>query len=603
VLSPPRTDSSAIALPPASTDRSRVRVPNGIDAILVVAGSLLAFYLLPVFLTGARLPFGSDASYYVWMTRFAEHAGLGATGFRAGAHALLAATSAGSPLDLLQSIAPLDVALEVALGLAAAALVSFVLGHRRARFVVVGIVTGAYASRMATGYLANLLFMVLFLAALALLLMDRRRVTLALGTAMLVGAGLAHGPFLALGVAVLGGALALGRVRRAVDPAAWRVEEGRIVVAVGATLVVLAGLMVTGVLTVAGSQVLHSGDAILRTLGLGSLLHAQYRQRFPGSVAAAGLVATVPLAAWGAWFAGRSGRTIARAPRLLVMSWVVVTGAGVALGLLTGWFPPGRVLGVAMWLPGLAAIGVLGIGASLNRTPAVRFALAAVLVLGLLVAPLRSLSHSNVNASPAELHAVMAAGRWAVSLPPGTPLVYLVDPDGSNPAFQASRMENVTRMGLPADRMTDVFLFLGGREDLAAGKPRVTGDAVYNDVSQLYARRAAPALARAHAVFLLAPFDQRDWGRAAGLGRAIGPNAVVLSSPVRLTTGAAAPTLRRISPVARLLYSVLFLLAFFAVGWVCMRSLRRRDVAALALAPAVGTGVVTLIGVAVLLVR
>src|SRR5436309_15961199 len=107
VLSPPRADSSPIAPTPVPTARSRVRVPNGVDAILAVVGSLLAFYLLPVFLTGARLPFGSDASYYVWMTRFAEHAGLGATGFRAGAHALLAATSAGSRPDLLQSIAPL----------------------------------------------------------------------------------------------------------------------------------------------------------------------------------------------------------------------------------------------------------------------------------------------------------------------------------------------------------------------------------------------------------------------------------------------------------------------------------------------------------------
>src|SRR5947208_2475978 len=97
------------------------------------------------------------------------------------------------------------------MGPAAAALVSRVLGHQRARFVVVGVVTSAYASRMATGYLANLLFMVLFLAALALLLTDHRRSTLLLGTAMLIGAGLAHGPFLVFGVLVLLGAVVLGR--------------------------------------------------------------------------------------------------------------------------------------------------------------------------------------------------------------------------------------------------------------------------------------------------------------------------------------------------------------------------------------------------------
>src|SRR5436853_4588302 len=145
VLSPPWAAPSPA--PPAPPE-TRARRGLGVDAILVVAGSLFAFYLLPVFLTGARLPFGSDAAYYVWMTRLAEHVGLAPTGFRAGSHALLAATSAGSGLDLLQAIAPLDVALEIALGLAAAALVSFVLGHQRARFVVVGIVSSAYASRM-----------------------------------------------------------------------------------------------------------------------------------------------------------------------------------------------------------------------------------------------------------------------------------------------------------------------------------------------------------------------------------------------------------------------------------------------------------------------
>src|SRR5437764_12946114 len=121
VLSPPRAAPSAAVLDdqPAST-KQRL----GIDAILVVVCSLLAFYLLPVFLTGARLPFGSDASYYVWMTRLAEHAGLAGTGFRAGAHALLAAGSTGTGLDLLQAIAPLDVAPAIPLGLAAAALVS-----------------------------------------------------------------------------------------------------------------------------------------------------------------------------------------------------------------------------------------------------------------------------------------------------------------------------------------------------------------------------------------------------------------------------------------------------------------------------------------------
>src|SRR3954471_18491829 len=65
----------------------------GVDTALFVALSLAAFYLVPIFLTGARLPLGSDAAYYTWMTRLAGYAGLAPAGFRAGAHTLLLGAS------------------------------------------------------------------------------------------------------------------------------------------------------------------------------------------------------------------------------------------------------------------------------------------------------------------------------------------------------------------------------------------------------------------------------------------------------------------------------------------------------------------------------
>src|SRR5438105_9368814 len=167
----------------------RIPAAHGVQAVLAVVLGLIALYLTPVFLSGAKLPFGSDAAYYVWMSRLAGSAGLAASGFRAGSHALLFGVSSLSGLDLLRAIGPLDVALEVALGLAGAALVCATIGFSRARFVVVGIVTSAYAARMATGYLANLLFLVLLLAAIAVLLADRRRVSLGLAAALLVAAG------------------------------------------------------------------------------------------------------------------------------------------------------------------------------------------------------------------------------------------------------------------------------------------------------------------------------------------------------------------------------------------------------------------------------
>src|SRR5438552_1672420 len=105
-----------------------ISVAHGAQAILAVVIGLLALYLAPVFVTGARLPFGSDAAYYVWMSRLAGSAGLAASGFRAGSHALLFGVSSSSGADLLRTIGPLVVALEVALGLAAGALVCTTIG-------------------------------------------------------------------------------------------------------------------------------------------------------------------------------------------------------------------------------------------------------------------------------------------------------------------------------------------------------------------------------------------------------------------------------------------------------------------------------------------
>ena len=593
---PPRAPEAPepTAAPADEESHSRLSAA-GVDAALVVVVSLAAFYLVPIFWTGARLPLGSDAAYYTWMTRLAGGAGLGPAGFRAGAHALLLGASSTSGLSPLQAIAPLDVALEISLGLAAAAVVTVVLGFRRATFITVGVLTSAFAARMATGYLANLLFMVLFLAALALLMGDRRRGTLVLGTAMLVAAGLAHAPFLAFGDAVLVGAVVLGRLLPARDRAVRRLDERRVLVAVGASGLVLGGLLAAGRISIGGTNVLHSGDAIMRAVGLQDLLHAEFSQRFPGAVAAAGLVAVVPLAAWGAWFARRRVTHETRLPGLVLASWAASTVAGVGVGLATGWIPPGRVLGVAVWLPILAAVGVLGVASSLSRHRAARLAVAAVLVLGLLVAPFRSVIHSNVTASPDEIGAVSAAGRYASSLPPGTPLVYLVNLGRRSPAFDASRLENLARMGLPADRMDDVFLYVGSPSAVAAGRPGLDSDAIHNLVARLYARRAEAALARPHAVLLLRPFDERDWSLDPSAGRSIGSGVRVIASPPVGATPVTAVALGTISPAGRLVLSVVFLLAFCLVGLPLVRwGTGRFDSAVLALGPAVGAGAVTL---------
>src|SRR5438270_13603381 len=88
---PPARAAIARGSGPKLVDLRDAPVPaaHAAQALLGVIAGLLALYLIPVFLIGARLPFGSDAAYYVWMSRLAAHTGLAASGFRAGSHALL----------------------------------------------------------------------------------------------------------------------------------------------------------------------------------------------------------------------------------------------------------------------------------------------------------------------------------------------------------------------------------------------------------------------------------------------------------------------------------------------------------------------------------
>jgi hypothetical protein len=565
--------------------------------VLGVVAGLLALYLVPVFLTGARLPFGSDSAYYVWMTRLAAHSELAVSGFRAGSHALLFDVSSVSGVDLLRSIGPLDVALEVALGLAAGALVCATMGFTRARFIVVGIVTSAYAARMATGYLGNLLFMALLLAALVALFTDRRRASLVLAACLLLAAGLAHGAFFGFAMAVFGGAFVLRLfVGRGSSPPVTRgVDLRRLVAVCAGSVAVLGGLVVTHRLTVGGSHVFHSGDAILRTLGDRQLLRDQYAQRFPGAVQAAGLYATVPLAVWGMWFARKRGSGSPLVTSVAVAG-ILATVGGIAAALATGWFPAGRVLGVAVWLPILASIGIFGIASALTSRPGfIRVAIGAVLTLVLLVAPFRSLLGSNVAASPMEISTVRAAGHFAATLPPHTPLVFLIDVHGSNPAFEASRFENVTRMALPPERMADVRLFLGSPAELASGQPSLDGDPVHDALAQLYAKRVAPALLRPHAVFLLQPFGPHVW-KTTTTGRLIAPGARVLEAPLRHGNATAIPALGDVSPLGRLGLAIAFILLLGLVGLGWTRALLPGvgSVLGVALAPAVGAGALVL---------
>src|SRR5687768_10656377 len=123
-------------------------------AFAAIAVALLLFYLLPLLVRGRPYPVGPDVPFYVWSTRLAGRVGLSVTDFRPGVHAVLLLISGGTGLSALQAAGALAVSLAVSAGLAAGAFAERGLGRDPLRTAAIGLVTGAYTARLASGYLA-----------------------------------------------------------------------------------------------------------------------------------------------------------------------------------------------------------------------------------------------------------------------------------------------------------------------------------------------------------------------------------------------------------------------------------------------------------------
>jgi hypothetical protein len=548
-----------------------------------------------------RFPVGPDAPVYLWWTRLAGAEGL-STVERPGAIALLGVlrwTGVGLPA----SVAGAECALGAAVGLGAAALAR-VGGGSRAAWGLAGALAGTFATHLVAGYLSNLAFAVVFLAALAVL--AERSPGAPAAAAVLVGAGgLTHPLFLLVGsaVLVLAGLLALGSDRE---------ETRRSVVAV------VGGVLVAGVGWLAmrvGPPMLQtdtSQDAFLRRAGLGDTLAHAYRDRLIHRWTRYVQWASVPLAAIGA-----------REPlgwvRRALWAWVGVTVAGVIVGSATAWFPPDRFITFGYAIPILAAFGLVALVGRRSRygaaAPIVASALALAMVAGSGIAWLREKPYLGTEA----VDAVATAARYASGAPAATPWLFPVDSSSSRISFLATRLQNVIRAAVPPDRIADVYV-------LVPPPPRGLSAANEREwwaMARLYAADAGEAARRSPppVVIRVAAFDARrdgrrpgctDSGQAATETRARQPVCDALDAPgISVGEGVSIAGLGSPAPVgardatldsstARATIAAPLVLAVLLVTGLGWSSLVARDrTQALALAPAFGTAAVILAGVAI----
>jgi hypothetical protein len=438
--------------------------------------ALLALYLAHPLIGGRRLPIGPDGPVYTWWTQLAAREGLGVIPLRPAVPGLALVLGSLFGTQPLQTLTYLGPVLAAACGLAGGALLETALGPATRRAVGGILLVGAFAGYLAAGWLANLTLAVLFLGSLATLaLAPRSWRAVAAGGALLAAAGLSHVPFLIAALAVLAGVVLFHLPRLVADVRAgrrpWDTMAARLTVAgtVG------AGGAAAGFALLAPVPVraITSQDALLRRIGLGDTLASWRLDR----LLVDGRRAIVPFAAAG-WLAAearpRSGAATATDPAgwryfwSLCGSWAAVTVVGLAVLAVTARGPANRLLPFAFFVPLAAAVGVHRL---LTDAAATRLHKIAALTAGaaIVLAGLYAWTDRPPYVEEGELVAARAAARSVAHLPPGTPLVFVVDTREDAAGFHVVRFSNVIRMELPPERIRDLHKHRGpgARPDLA----------------------------------------------------------------------------------------------------------------------------------------
>jgi hypothetical protein len=513
--------------------------------VFVIAGvaAILALYLVHPIVSGYRYPIGPDGPVYTWLTRYAGAAGFqdapaGGPGVP-GLALVLSAALGAKPLEVITILGPV---LAVACGMAAAGTLESLLGRSPVLAAAAALMVAAFTAPLAGGWLANVTMVALFVAALGALGLVSRSWRAASGASGLIAAaGLAHRVFLMIGLVIVGLVIA-GQLpdylrQRQAGVAPWRIPGVRMAVAaVAGSFAAFLGLLgVAGGIPLPGDT---SQDGFFRRLGLRDLLMDRYRERLGGEWSRA----AVPIAA-GAVLGGTGlfGRDRPRSPeatylRGVIAAWAGVTVAGLPVLLLTGWGPPNRLMQFAFFLPLAAAVGLASL-AGLGGWRAGAAILAAVAFVSFSMGGWYR--HSPAVESH-ELAASSRAGAVAATLPPETPLVFLVDTSEAAAAYHVTRFANVLRMGVPASRIPHVRVAVGQPGDFLRGRLTLTGDEEHDRLARAYDREVEPVRDRA-AVLVIREFNPAGYPQAVAAGTEATPGVAALPGPVSVAPVASEP--------------------------------------------------------------
>jgi hypothetical protein len=564
-----------------------------VAAVSLLAGALVAIGLgIDAFRPSRVANVGWDAPGYVVQMRAASRAILDLDGGRPGTAVVGAFASGIGAVPVEAAPIVLSLALVASLGAAAAAWLRRAVGTLPAWGLGVTLLVVAGwggTGRLAAGYLANLLALVLFTGAAAV----------ALGAApswpavaaLLTASLLAHPGLLP---AIAGIVLGWIVVDLAVDRR--RAFWGRASLAAGAALAVASAstaLVTFGVLGLAPSD--------LEDL---ALARGRFDERAAELLAWVDPALTLSMVVVGGLVAfARRPRPSADAVRLTA-AWLTVAVAGLAVLAIAPGIPGHRTLLLAVPAPILGALALVGaadrIGGRGRAVAALAATAAALAVTLVAMRPFDARAGADTRALGRAPGAVAA---YLAAVDAEGPVVLVLEPSGDRGLLAWKARQQAVRAVAPDDVFLEIVVYVGDERELLAGRAthrEGTGAATFELVSSRTWERVRPVLARDPVVLAARPWvEPSAWARLAAAFPVVGPDLAVLRGPVPSTVPAPVPAPSLPAGEAALrVVAVLLLLAGAGSGWsaaLAGGALEDR----LALAPVFGAAAIALAGLAV----
>jgi len=582
----PRAPNQSPSSNGPATDAAGGRWAPWVWITLTLIGSVVvgALFLSIYPSKGFQFAVGSDVPTYIWRSKLVASAGVDGLAeadqypFRSNSSnpgrpgypvlSVLVKATTGVSFWRLPFVIPAVTAL--AMVLAASVLAVSAAGEPRWASLPYGLAVGTWVGVAITafGYLDNMLVdaLVLAIAATALLAANGRPTILATWV-LLAGAAIVHWQFTAL-FAVLLGVLALLLIPESV-------RSGRRLRDTPSARLAVA---------VAGGAALGAGALLLTpSLGdLGSNTREQYESNLSNQVPYYALPVIGPIAAAGAIALGiQKDRRKRRAAALFVL-WAA-TAAVAFLAFQAGAnVPVQRVLGFALGIPMLVAAAIVAGAAiilqALRGSPrrvlfgrAIAALLTACLIAGLGFLGFRAWYRTVPFEKARTFEQIGEAASYLRSLP-DRPVIFAVSkPSKESGDFGLISALRRLRAQAPADRVGNIYVYLGPPKQLLAARPSVfRRSGSFNRRSLQYWQVTREVIGQNPSILVSRPFYRRfgqlarqhpEWRVSGDLLAVRGPRPTVSLPLVRAPTP---PTWASLTGAAG---AVLGLLLFAGLGW------------------------------------